>query len=170
MMRYCPNCQSERALAEFYCDGEVNGGPCDWDLSQVAVRPTGWRPTTEADANAPAPAAATCPEGHPLEAGDMICATCGADIVATGDPVTSEAEAEPPALAAPEDATIIAGWHLQGRLASSTDVWERFEAVSEETGRAGVLTLYAQGHEPDPDVYAVLRTLPHDHVPGVRGQ
>jgi primosomal replication protein N'' len=167
MMRYCPNCQSERALAEFYCDGEVNGGPCDWDLSQVAVRPTGWRPTTEADANAPAPAAATCPEGHPLEAGDMICATCGADIVATGDPVTSEAEAEPPALAAPEDATIIAGWHLQGRLASSTDVWERFEAVSEETGRAGVLTLYAQGHEPDPDVYAALRTLPHDHVPEV---
>jgi serine/threonine protein kinase len=44
---------------------------------------------------------------------------------------------------------------------------ERFTAVRESDGRQAVLTLYAQGSEPDPAVYDVIRNLPRDHVPEI---
>lgn len=168
MMRFCPNCRTERPLEEFYCEGTVEGGPCDWDLSQLPVRPSGWRPSAvELPAEPALAPPVACPNGHAVEAGDLMCHVCGADVEGlsphiangSGSGATDEAEAT--------EATAIAGWRLERRLPSSSQVRERFVAASETTGREAILTLYAAGHEPDPDVYAVLKTLPRDHVPQI---
>jgi len=167
MMRFCPNCQTERALAEFVCEGEVDGRACDWDLSQLPVRPSGWRPSPVERSNTAA-VTASCPNGHPLEPGDLICGTCGADLdgaagpTAGADAPNGDATAEPP-----PSITLIAGWRLERRIVSASQVQEQFIAVSLETDREALFTIYTDGHEPDPQVYDVLRALPRDHVPEV---
>lgn len=169
MIRFCPNCASERDLSEIFCAGTVHGQPCDWDLSQEPVRPVGWRPRPEAepteasspDGEARPDTAQTCTNGHPVEQGDLFCLVCGADVAppaSQGD----EAEAETPG-----GPTAISDWELENALPGNRRVWERYAARSRSNGRRAVLTLYAEGSEPDPEVYDVLRTLDRDHVPEI---
>lgn len=81
MIRFCPNCQSERSLSEIFCEGSIQGQPCGWDLSAEAIHPAGWRPqpvlTQEAIAppasEPPAASAPLCANGHPLQPGDLMC-------------------------------------------------------------------------------------------------
>lgn len=166
-IRYCPNCGTERELDEIYCEEIVDGVECGWSLTAVPIRPRGAGsppppppPPGPADPSAPsapsqqAGSAAACPNGHPAGAGDLLCPTCGAFIDET--PV-----------AGPEPPSIIAGWELGRRLTTASRVRERFVSVHAESGRQAVLTLYAEGSEPDPAIYDVLRTLPRDHVPEI---
>lgn len=44
MMRFCPNCRTERSLQEFYCEGTIDGHRCQWDLSLEPLRNPGDRP------------------------------------------------------------------------------------------------------------------------------
>jgi len=116
-----------------------------------------------------------CVNGHGVGAGDLLCGECGGDLASE----TSAAAAAPappaqtvaPAIAAGEEApaaeTSVAGWRPLRRLPSTSHVRERYETVREADGREAVLTLYANGSEPDPEVYEVLRTLDHDHVPEI---
>ncbi|MBW6169996.1 hypothetical protein KZ865_15445, partial [Pseudomonas aeruginosa] len=81
MIRFCPNCQSERSLSEIFCEGSIQGQPCGWDLSAEAIHPAGWRPqpvlTQEAIAppasEPPTASAPLCANGHPLQPGDLMC-------------------------------------------------------------------------------------------------
>jgi hypothetical protein len=156
VIRFCPNCETERGLHEVFCDGELGQGVCGWDLTSVPIRPEGWRPTPALAAREGRAATPTCPNGHPAEAGDLLCATCGADI---GDlPATAHAPEG-------EEVTVIEGWQFGERLPSNSRVLERFRVVHEATGEGGVLTLYNSRSEPDSAVYDVLRSLPIDHVP-----
>jgi hypothetical protein len=158
MMRFCPHCETERPLDEFVCLGEVDGQSCNWDLTQAPVRPAGWRPRVAEPAAPQALTGAACPNGHPVDAGDLICGVCGADLdAAVSDPGAASR--------APAGATSIGGWRLERRLVASNAVREFFVAVSEESGREALLTLYAAGAEPDTQVYDVLRTMSRDHVP-----
>ena len=59
------------------------------------------------------------------------------------------------------------GWRFSARLPASSTVCETFVAVGAADGRQAVLTLYAEGSEPDPAVYDALRKLPRDHVPEI---
>ncbi|MBY8823220.1 AAA domain-containing protein [Sphingomonas colocasiae] len=178
MMRFCPNCATERSVGEIFCEGEIDGRQCDWPLSGVPIRAPGWRP----DAAAPPPpspaATPACANGHPAEPGDLICATCGADIVeaeaatsAPPPPAAGDATGTParPLQSAPASAskTMIGDWRLLRRLPTTSHVRERYEAARASDGREAVLTLYAQGSEPDPEVHEVLRTLDRDHVPEI---
>ncbi len=45
LVRFCPNCQTERALTEMFCEGTIGVNRCDWNLLDVSIRPSGWRPT-----------------------------------------------------------------------------------------------------------------------------
>ncbi|QNA83795.1 DUF4011 domain-containing protein [Sphingomonas sp. So64.6b] len=63
--------------------------------------------------------------------------------------------------------TRVAGWRLLRRLPTTSAVRERYETVRDADGREAVLTLYANGSEPDPEVYEVLRGLDRDHVPEI---
>lgn len=166
MIRFCPNCETERPLSEISCEGTLDGATCNWDLSHVPLHESGWRqePATETageDGNIK-----RCPNGHPVEEGDVICLVCGADIddeaAITDTSATGLSE-----LNTGVDGTEIAGWILGERLHSSSAVREGFVVTHNETGRRAVLTLYANGSEPDPAVYDALRSLPRDHVPEI---
>ncbi|WP_235837914.1 AAA domain-containing protein [Chitinasiproducens palmae] len=54
-------------MQEWYCEGTVDGAPCNWDLSNVAIREHGWRPrevaTVETVAAAERRAGAEAPAG-----------------------------------------------------------------------------------------------------------
>jgi primosomal replication protein N'' len=174
MMRFCPNCQTERRINEVFCEGRVGDVFCDWDLTSLPIREPGWRPfNLEARPEPAAPVSLACRNGHALSPGDIICPVCGAD-AASESPVPSNS-AEPAEPAGPEhqfepeerEGTIVHGWRLLRRLPASSAVRERFIAIREGDNHQVVLTLYSEGAEPDPAVYDVLRTLPRDHVPAL---
>lgn len=163
MMRYCPNCHTERSVDEFFCAGTILGVECNWDLSQVPIRAGGWRPqevrTIERGKEEPAPISPACVNGHPMSEGDLMCLTCGGD-AAGAAAEGGEAAAEP-------DETRIDGWRLVRQISSTDGVRERYLAQQQDTGRQAVLTLYRPGAEPDPAVYDVLRRLAKGHVPEI---
>ncbi|WP_134478722.1 hypothetical protein, partial [Pseudomonas aeruginosa] len=170
MIRFCPNCQSERSLSEIFCEGSIQGQPCGWDLSAEAIHPAGWRPqpvlTQEAIAppasEPPAASAPLCANGHPLQPGDLMCLECGA--APAEGPLPMQAEATPqPAVTE----TLIDGWRLLRQIVSSDGVRERYLAEHAERARQAVLTLYRPGAEPDPAIYDVIRRLPREHVPEI---
>ncbi len=154
MMRFCPNCETERPISELVCEGEVDGRPCAWDLAGLPLRAEGWRPAPPVVAAAVS-YSAVCASGHPMPPGDLICPVCGGD---AQEPV---AEPETPSA----DVTEIAGWRLERALPATGEAEARYLAVRD--GQEGVLTLYGPGREPDAEVYDVLRSLPRDHVPEI---
>ncbi len=178
MMRFCPNCRTERPPEEMFCEGGVDGRACDWPLSSTPIRPDGWRPPADAEAPIATPAAAApiCVNGHEVGDGDLLCGVCGGDIaeVAPG-PGSAETQALSDDDGRPAEAadapvaveTSVAGWRLLRRLPTTSEVRERYETVRDADGREAVLTLYANGSEPDPEVYDALRTLDRDHVPEI---
>lgn len=175
MIRFCPNCQTERPVDEIFCEGEVDGQPCGWDVSALTMRPEGWRPDQVGVPAQPSPVP-LCENGHVLEAGDLLCGECGAfvasadDSAATGDAGSSAGDTScetEPAQGEPGLETSIAGWQLIRRIATTSHVRERYETRRESDGQEAILTLYASGSEPDPEVYEVLRALDRDHVPEI---
>jgi primosomal replication protein N'' len=150
MIRFCPNCRTERPLTEFYCEGTRDGLTCHWDLSSVEISEPG------AAASPPAlpPTVPVCPNGHTVSEGDLICPVCEAPV--------ADAIPQPPA--APSgvyttEPTVVEGWRLNVRLPASGAIRERFVAVRESDNRQAVLTLYAEGSEPDPAVYEAISKL-----------
>lgn len=176
MIRFCPNCQTERPIDEMFCEGALDGKLCDWPMSGVPLRQAGWRPPEVAASTASTPLTLQCMNGHPVEPGDLICSTCGADVGEPGGAADTNAEPLPSpsgTVSQPADAgtasteTRIGGWALLKRLPTTSHVRERYEAVREADERQAILTLYTAGSEPDPEVYEILRTLNRDHVPEV---
>ncbi|ASW08558.1 protein kinase domain-containing protein [Rhizobium sp. 11515TR] len=177
MIRLCPNCNTERPLSEFFCQNVLTGGKtCNWDLTSVAIREPGASSAQSADSllDVSAPAASlpherTCPNGHPVEEGDLLCVTCGAEIEMDG-PALATVVAEPASNTSPVSASVpteIGGWTVESRIASSSSVRERFIATNPVSGQRGVLTLYADGAEPDTAVYDAIRNMPLDHLPEI---
>lgn len=179
MIRFCPNCETERPIDEMLCGGDIAGTLCGWELSTLPLHPEGWRPSPVAARTFPA-TSVVCTNGHPLGEGDLICGECGADAVSTasvsgGTPliVSGVDDANEPVPtprnvgAAVEGETEVAGWRLLRRIPATSRVAESFEAVRERDGRAAVFTLYENGSEPDPEVYEALRAVDRDHVPEI---
>lgn len=169
MMRFCPNCHTERALTEIFCEGQIDHHPCDWDLSSEPIHAKGWRPIAVVSAEeivqqaTPAlPPTTHCQYGHPMDDGDLICMVCGADAADIATP--------PPAATPPTDfgtVTQIGPWKILRRINHNDSIRERYLAQHQESGQHGVLTLYAYGAEPDLAVYEVIRNLPREHVPEI---
>ncbi|WP_411751925.1 AAA domain-containing protein [Serratia sp. (in: enterobacteria)] len=172
MMRFCPNCHTERGLTEIFCEGHIDHHPCDWDLSSEPIHANGWRPIAVVSAEeivqvttetvAALPAMAHCQNGHPMEDGDLICMVCGADAADLATP--------PPAAAPAADfgtVTQIGHWKILRRINQHDSIRERYQAQHQESGQQGILTLYAYGAEPDMAVYEVVRNLPREHVPEI---
>lgn len=183
MMRFCPNCKTERSLHEFYCEGTIDDHACQWDLSSEPLRNPGDRPkevvtveevTDNASAAGPAQSQAVqeCINGHPMNDGDLMCLVCGADPAprAAQSEVQSETtenqSSARDAGTTPEE-TQINGWRLLSRISSSDSTRERYISQHRDDNRQAVLTLYRQGAEPDPTVYEVVRRLPREHVPEI---
>lgn len=168
MMRLCPKCETERPIYESFCEYLSGGVPCDWPLADVPIRPQGWRPARAEPGSSGT--TVVCVEGHPMAEGDLICPTCGSDPSSARAEATAEGAGTARAETARTEAetaaeeTLVAGWRLLRRLPTSSHVRERFETVHEADRREAVLTFYANGSEPDLEVYNTLRTLDHNHV------
>lgn len=163
MIRFCPNCHTERPVTEIFCEGTFNGQTCGWDLSAVDITPPGTlrqRPSENPPSGVP-----TCRNGHEGSPGDFICGVCGEPIVESDDISPGIVEPETEHGDESEAETIVDGWRLEDRIASPSAVRERFVATRESDGRRGILTLYAPGSEPDQAIYDLLAKLPRDHVP-----
>jgi primosomal replication protein N'' len=184
MMRFCPNCKTERSLQEFYCEGTIEGHVCQWDLSSEPLRNTGDRPkevvtvqdaadnVSDAAEQARQPVAQECLNGHPMADGDLMCLVCGADAAPWArqsqmQPALDEAQISPPDTDTTTEETQIDGWRLLRRISSNDGTRERYVAQHTDDNRQAVLTLYRQGAEPDPTVYEVIRRLPREHVPEI---
>lgn len=168
MIRFCPNCQSERPLTEFYCQGVLDdGSTCNWDLTTVEVREPDSSAVSVSPTISHTPGGRTCSNGHPVEVGDLICMTCGAVIDDAPAPsaALSSQQAEP--THQEHIATEIAGWTIQSRLPATSAVTELFLALSGDNQTRGVLTLYGGGSEPDPAVYDAIRRMSDDHLPHI---
>ena len=166
MIRLCPNCNTERPLTELFCEGTIDGHNCGWDLSAVDITAPGARGNKPTEVRTP-PGNPSCRNGHPNFPGDLICGICGEPIEASHVESTQDERERPSETQPPESETMIDGWRLLNRIASSSGVRERFVALRDSDGRRGVLTLYAPGSEPDQTVYDVLLRLPHDYVPEI---
>jgi primosomal replication protein N'' len=181
MMRFCPNCTTERSAQEWYCEGIVNNALCGWDLSSIPIREPGYRPQqviTEEDTGqreserSISPIMLQCLSGHPMNDGDLMCLECGADPASqSGHPVEArvngtEQATETTSLPAQEE-TQIDGWRLLRQISNTDGVRERYICQHVDTNRQAVLTLYRPGAEPDPTVYDVVRRLPREHVPEI---
>lgn len=153
MIRLCPNCHTERELTELYCEGEIDGQQCSWDLTSTQISEAGQRRETQRSVIF----GPVCTNGHPMTAGDLMCALCGADLATTAP--------EPAPIA--DASSEIEGWRRGRALQSSSRVRERFIVTRATDGHQAVMTLYSEGSEPDPAVYEVLRTLPRDFVPEI---
>ena len=158
MIRFCPNCETERGLHEILCQGKLGEHDCGWNLTTLPARPSGERPIQSQIAVETQDSTKRCPNGHAFSAGDLLCAVCGVDLNDASSCSTATETVE---------VTIIEGWRLGRQLPSDSKVRERFLTVHDESGDQGVLTLYNSGSEPDPTVYEVLKLLPLDHVPRI---
>src|SRR4051812_41499192 len=128
MMRFCPNCSTERSVDEMFCEGELDGKLCDWPLSGLPMRQLGWRPTVAAQESS-GPTASLCANGHNVEPGNLLCPTCGADVaerVTTASAPGPDVRLPAPTADAPAPAeaaeTTIGEWRLLSRLPTTSDV------------------------------------------------
>src|SRR5258706_5279396 len=139
LVRRCPQCRTERPVAELYCGGVFDGSACNWTLADEPIVQAGGSPTPEPP---PAPVGRHCVNGHTLDPGDEICVTCGAD-PAPGTPAP-----QPPGQPPPNEETVIDGWQVLRRVSGDDEPWERF--VVRGSDRDAHLTLYRHGIELDP--------------------
>ena len=92
MMRFCPNCKTERPVEEWFCEGVVDDAPCQWELSALPIREVGDRPQeiVTKDERRPVSAGLLCTTGHQMDAGDLMCLSCDADPASLEDaPITT---------------------------------------------------------------------------------
>ena len=170
MMRFCPNCQTERSLHEIFCEGVINGDVCGWDLSSVTISETGWRPQNVITVNdvLPGNPVARCVNGHIMDAGDLICMECGADLAnIDSSENTEQISSNQEELVTDSHITTIDNWQLLQLISQTDGVRERYLVKRLKDEKRAVLTLYHAGYEPNIDVYEVLRNLPREHVPEI---
>jgi primosomal replication protein N'' len=145
--KICPNCHQRRPFTELFCQGLIDGVPCQWDLTSV--------PLIVGAPDFVAPAGPACPNGHPVSVGDLICPFCGLDVGSQQSGFGEEAQA--PFGAAPE-LTRIEGFELISRRDQAGPI-ERFAVARDTDGVRGILTLYPPGVSPAPGLYEALKAL-----------
>lgn len=154
-IRFCPNCKTERSIDEVICKGDIDGSPCEWQLSDVPITESGTaRPALPISiTDQPNIEQRTCQNGHPVSPGDLICPICHVELKEEGSSEISE--------------TIIGNWRIQKNISIPGSVRECYITIRDSDEREGVCTLYCEGYEPDPSVYDVLSRMPHEHIPEI---
>lgn len=165
MIRFCPNCLTERGLHEIFCEGLINDHQCGWDLSREPIRTSGWRPAQVVTVEQLPPISTTiptqvlCVNGHPMDEGDIICLICGATLTDNSPALSAENS--------PQQETCINEWRLLNKIAESEHVYTRYHVEHITDNRQATLTLYCANCEPDIAIYNLLKTLPREHVPEI---
>ena len=156
LIRNCPSCHSERPLSESHCQNIVDAKPCYFSLMTVMPVQAGNRTAnTTANTESPIVAIATCPNGHAISPGDLMCGVCGADIE----------EDSPPIIEIEQPTQQIGDWIIENPIPSSNQSKCCFAVRHIHDQSPGFLTWYQEGVEPDRSIYDVLRRMDKDHIP-----
>lgn len=151
--KICPSCKQHRPIEEVFCLTLEGAGTCNWDLTVEPV----YVPPTAPQTQTIGP---TCPNGHPVRPGDLVCGDCGVFL----DELPSQNEAgAPPSFgeepqAAYDATTRIRDWEVLSRINASGTSTEVFHVRQEGRGE-GVLTIWACEIKADPAVYEILPGL-----------
>ena len=162
MIRFCPNCKSERSVNELFCEGVIEYQRCDWNLSDEPIIRAGRSPDVSSEPKIEVINHQRCINGHAMEMSDLLCMTCGADPSLSS--VSPEVESSP---AVEEPIELIESWKVVRQISSIPRARERFVVEQIHTKQQGLLTLYHQGSEPDPSVYEVLQRISLEHIPEI---
>ncbi len=100
-----------------------------------------------------------------------MCPQCGADLdltaeIPTATPIIDLAEGDQT-----EDVAGLPsapdGWRTVRRLPRAGQIRESIVVERASDGRRGILSIYSEGSDPDPEIYLALRTVSTEHVPEV---
>ena len=152
LVKICPKCKEQRPPGEIVCGYDVEGKKCAYPLYDISpILPV---PPEEITSGAPSPSIPSSPDscanGHPMQAGEFMCAICGETSASVSD---STAPLE------------INGW-----IAEPTPIRETEEASfyyvsrqSEGLSETALLKHYLLGIEPQTALYAALSAIDADH-------
>ncbi|MBF0542826.1 MAG: hypothetical protein HQM08_00220 [Candidatus Riflebacteria bacterium] len=79
--KICPSCRDLRPSEELFCQHQIEGNTCGWDLSSepIVIPETPSLPQDEKQV-------LRCVNGHPTNPGDLMCRVCGLDVAAIFQP------------------------------------------------------------------------------------
>jgi len=155
-VRRCPRCRELRPAEETNCEASLEGRRCNWDLTSEDIIENSPPPVQVTPPHAASSAGLTCPAGHRVDAGDLMCPVCGADLTSPDGGVLTDAPASP-TTAAEELPKQIAGWNVLECVDRRESGTRRYR-VRSSNGQGGILTQYAAGLELNEDVYGKLRS------------
>ncbi len=162
-IRICPACRSERPLNEDECLNIIEPAQeCRFPLLDINPSPLRAKDDNPISPTEPIDAAnganglehehkdpkieGLCPNGHTVEADDVLCLTCGARIVSSVEDTSSVTKH-------------IGGWEIVTELPQSSPDAERYLARRSTEEAVCVLRQFQAGLEPDPALYKVLERL-----------
>ena len=171
-IRLCPNCNSERPLAEMMCGNDIGEGQCGHLM--VSVQPSysdnsnKEPPLTKLETNSYPQTvpelrdikikekpqeirAGLCSNGHEVDAEDEECLICG-ELIAHN-------KSEGSALS-----FILPEWQVICEAPTVAGAEQRVVASHITDGHKAVVTIFREGAEPDQTVYDVLRKMDINHI------
>ena len=169
-IRLCPQCLSERPLAEMICGNDTGESQCGQPMTNI--RPTSARGlnnkisesiqhnhkgTNElknldsAKNKLQKTECRLCSNGHEIDPEDEECLICGEPVT---DKKTDSANVH----------SVLPGWQLIQELPAVAGSKNRFVAKRIGDNHKAVITLFREGAEPDRAVYDILQTLDVDHI------
>lgn len=155
VVKVCPSCGDSRPPTELVCNHvDEDGVQCGYTLLDVTPGPPpaprepiqdGSPETLDRD-NA-STSDLSCPNGHRVEAGDLLCGTCGAELTQSED----AAEAQEPQL--------IGKWRVLQSLEARADEAEHLFVEHADTQEQALMRLYTHGIEPSTRTYPAIQKL-----------
>ncbi len=166
--RLCPKCRTRRGVKEAVCHTVVDGLLCGWDLLEIEIQDDAYapEPPSRRDSSNVGREMHGCPNGHLVEAGDLICPECGADIVELRTSDSSQPTKHPQHKV--QDQILpefITGWETVLSITATDDVRQCYHVRRLHDGYEGLLTIYRPGSQPDSQVYQALQNrVPREHI------
>lgn len=151
--KICPSCKRHRPVEEVFCQTPDGDSTCNWNLTEEPVYLPPVPPQTQTGSP-------TCPNGHEVRPGDLVCGDCGAFIDELRSP--NDTGVPPGAGEGPQApygaAANIGGWEVLSRVDTFGTSAEVFNVRQEGRGE-GLLTLWGCEVKPDRAIYDALPGL-----------
>ncbi|HAG73388.1 MAG TPA: hypothetical protein DCL66_14415 [Gammaproteobacteria bacterium] len=167
-IRLCPQCHSQRPLAEMICGNNTDDGQCGHPMTSVQPSHSSdfkketfpINPEEISDQEAFSEQGSSeaeeikvelCSNGHEVDTDDEECLICGA-------PICQENFDEP------TERLVLPQWQVISEAPFVAGAEQRVVARHIKDGHKAIVTIFREGAEPDQSVYEILRTIDLDHI------